>query len=144
MTAATHNILALDVGERRIGIAVASLEARMASPLLTLDRQTVDNVFAALQRICEEQGIQEIVIGLPRGMSGQETAQTAIARAFADELADHINLPLHLQDEAGTSLAAEEMLAQKQKTYSKADIDKTAAAIILDDWLQNANTEVTS
>lgn len=138
--ATPHNILGIDYGERRIGLALASLEARMATPLTTLDIQRFPNILEKLEQLIEENEVVAVVVGLPRGMEGQETAQTASARQFADQLKKLCHIPVHLQDEAATSLVAEDELKVSGQQYDKSDIDKLAAAIILRDWLMN--TEV--
>lgn len=141
---ATPNVISLDVGSRRIGVALANLEARMAAPLMTIDRVQVSDIFPVLIELFEKHGAVAVVVGLPRGMEGQETDQTASARQFAAELGKQINIPIHLQDEAATSIEAEEELKANKKPYQKGDIDKLAAAIILRDWLAGQVQEVKS
>jgi len=130
-----HMILALDVGERRIGVAIASLEARLPSPLLTIDRQKVGDVFVRIKELIAEHKVRAVVVGLPRGMSGQETAQTTSARQFASDLEAACGIEVSLQDEAATSILAEDELKAHGKNYEKGDIDKLAASYILQDWL---------
>lgn len=132
----TKYILALDVGGRRIGVALASTAARIAAPLTTLDREASQDIQADIAKLVSEHQIATVVVGLPRGMGGQETAQTAAIRAFVSELEKKLEVPVVLQDEAGTSLQAEDNLKALGKPYSKADIDASAAAIILNDYLQ--------
>lgn len=134
----TPTIVALDVGERRIGVALANMEARMASPLMTLDRQEYSDIYARIKQLITEHNVQTVVVGLPRGMQGQETQQTASTREFARELEDSCNVTVQFQDEAGTSLLAKEELNTLKKNYDKGDVDKLAATYILRDWLQNA------
>ncbi|MDB5182464.1 MAG: Holliday junction resolvase YqgF [Candidatus Saccharibacteria bacterium] len=136
--ATTRNVIGLDVGDRRVGVAIASLEARMASPLLTIDRQVSDDIFLEISELLKKHDAEVVVVGLPRDMEGRETAQTRSARDFAATLEKSCGLPVHMQDEAATSIAAEETLKELGKPYQKGDIDKYAAAIILDDWLANA------
>jgi putative Holliday junction resolvase len=133
--ATTRNVLSLDVGDRRVGVAIASLEARMASPLLTIDRQLSADIFMEISELIKKQEAEAVIVGLPRGMEGQETAQTQSARDFAAALQKVCDVPVHMQDEAATSIAAEETLKDIGKPYGKGDIDKHAAAIILNDWL---------
>jgi putative holliday junction resolvase len=128
-------VLALDVGERRIGVALASTIARIAAPLSTIDRRDETDAFAAIAKLVNENDAETVIVGLPRGMAGQETAQTAYSRDFAAELARHVTVPVVLQEETATSLAAEDRLKSRNKPYEKADIDAMAAAIILEDWL---------
>ncbi len=126
-------ILSLDVGDRRIGVAVASLVARIAAPLTTIERSAESvHIVAAL---VEEHGAVAVVAGLPRGMDGQETAQTAISRTFAAELQSGLTIPVYLQDEALTSRQAEAELRIRGGRYDKAAVDALAAVYILEDYL---------
>ncbi|CAN5394171.1 Holliday junction resolvase RuvX [soil metagenome] len=130
------NVIALDVGDRRIGVALANLTARMASPLLTIDCQAEPDVFACILELAREHNAVAVIVGLPRSMEGQETGQTLSARQFAADLRKTVTIAVHLQDEAATSLAAEDDLKASGKPYAKGDIDKLAAAYILRDWLE--------
>lgn len=131
----THkSILGLDVGARRVGLAIASLETKFASPLRTLEQG--DQFWSQLQSIIEQEDVAEIVIGLPRGMSGQQTSQTDETEAFVSELKDRIELPVYLQDEALTSSKAKQELEARGKPYAKGDVDALAATYILDDYLK--------
>lgn len=133
--ATTHNVLALDYGEKRIGVALASLEARIASPLMTIEVER-NNTLDKINELVKDQGISQIVVGLPRGLNGQETEQTKKVREFVEVLGSSVTVPIHLQDEAGTSLLAEQELKTRRKGYSKGDIDSLSAALILNDWLE--------
>jgi putative Holliday junction resolvase len=127
-------ILALDVGERRIGVAVASSIARLARPLMTLSND--DQLWEALARIVEQETVGTLVVGLPRGLEGQTTSQTETAQHFAIEAGSRLGVPVELQDEALTSVHAEAELKQRGKLTKKADIDALAATLILEDYLQ--------
>lgn len=131
-------VLSLDVGERRVGVAIASVIARLPAPLTTIDRTKVADVYAEVAKLVAAHEAGAVVIGLPRGLSGQETAQTSAARGFAAELAGLVDVPIVMQDEAGTSLEAERLLKARGKAYKKGDIDAEAAALILRDYLQQA------
>lgn len=131
------NILALDVGEVRVGVALARAEVQIPVVLTTLQRQAED-FWEQLTAMIIEHAAGQLVIGLPRGLDGQETAQTAYVRSFADELASRISLPMVWQDEAVTSVKAEESLKSTNKPYEKADIDALAACFILSDYLDSA------
>ncbi len=126
-------ILALDVGERKIGVARANPIARIAEPLTTLTN--TPEFFSQLQALISEHEVTELVVGLPRGLEGQETAQTAYVRSFVDELGSTLRIPVHFQDEALTSVNAKQILDAKKKQYTKEDIDAVAATLILDDYL---------
>ncbi len=135
MATAQGDILALDVGAVRVGVARASSTVRLAEPLTTLAND--ETIWQRLDQLCEEHAAQQLVVGLPRNLSGEDTAQTTFARAFADELAKHTSLPIRLQDEALTSKKAEDELSQRNKPFSKADVDALAATYILEDYLND-------
>ncbi len=136
-----NHILALDVGSKRIGLALASGIARLARPLTTLDAD--GDVIDQLARIITDEKVEQLVVGLPRNLDGQETAQTASVRSFTSQL-EQFKLPIHLQDEALTSHKAEAELAARGKAYNKADVDALAATYILEDYLATDATEVDS
>lgn len=126
------SILGLDVGDKRIGVAVASLEARLPRALRTVERA---KFFDELPVIVDQEGITQLIVGLPRNLSGQATTQTQSTEAFVEELRGHTALPITLQDEALTSKQAEAELQARGKTYEKGDIDALAAVYILEDFL---------
>ena len=128
------NYLALDVGRARIGLATGNTIARLSSVLTTVTND--EQVMAQLQTIINEQNIDQLVVGLPRGLDGQETEQTAYARDFAEQLRQSTGLTTHLQDEALTSVKAEQELEKRGKPYQKGDIDALSAVFILEDYLQ--------
>lgn len=127
-------ILGLDVGGKRIGVAVASLQTRLPRPLLTLDNDAA--VWEKLLTLVEDNGAEALVVGLPRSLDGNDTDQTRQTRTFMAELRTNLGLPVHEQDEAATSLKAETELKSRGKPYEKGDIDALAATYILDDYLQ--------
>lgn len=126
--------LGIDFGTKRVGVAVADADVRLARPLQTL---VGDDPVEQLRRLVESQGAQDVVVGLPRGLDGQETAQTAAVRTFADSLSVALGITVTLQDEAGTSSVAEDRLKEVGRPYQPSDIDAWAAAIILQDYLDN-------
>lgn len=128
--------LALDVGEARIGLAVANGVAQIAAPLPALVHD--DQVFGALRELIAEYNVTGLVVGWPRGLDGQATAQTAYVEAFAAALRQAVALPLHMQDEALTSVHAEAELKNRGKDFEKGDIDSLSAVYILEDYLTEA------
>lgn len=124
------NILSLDVGERRVGVAIASLIAKLPRPLITLDN--TDDIWAQISTLAAEHDARTIVVGLPRNLSGDDTAQTQYVRSFAEKLIDYT---VEFQDEALTSRKAEKELNSRGKPYAKGDIDALAATYILEDYL---------
>jgi putative Holliday junction resolvase len=131
---ADSNILALDVGSARIGVAIAHSVARLPRPLTTLTNS--DAVFDELRQLIASEEVGQIVVGLPRNLSGDATAQTGVAEAFADQVARLTGLPTTMQDEALTSVKAEKELKARGKAYAKGDVDALAATYILDDYLR--------
>lgn len=133
-------IMALDVGQARIGVALASLEARLPSPFRTLSHN--ENTFDELKQIIEAQHVTQIVVGLPRGLEGQTTQQTNQTEAFIQRLQQAFDLPIDRQDEALTSQKARNELDARGKPYAKGDIDALAATYILEDWLKQAEGDM--
>lgn len=126
------NFLALDVGTKRIGVAVASTSLRIAVPATTVE---VDgNEIDVIKKLIRRDSIDTVVIGYPRNQAGEATAQTEHAVAFAEKLKDTVRI--EFQDESLTSVMAEERLKASGKAYEKGDIDAQAAAIILQDYLE--------
>jgi putative Holliday junction resolvase len=135
--------LGIDYGERRIGLALSDATGLLASPWKRLAND--GNVIAAAKRLAEEirvlqadeSGLATVVIGLPRRLSGEATAQTATVQALARELAARVEIPIVLQDERLTSHEAEALLAQRERDWRrrKDQLDAMAAALILQDYL---------
>jgi putative holliday junction resolvase len=92
---------------------------------------------ADIQALVADQGAVALVLGLPRGLDGQETAQTKSVRAFGAELEQALHIPLYWQDEAVTSHQAEEELQARGKPYRKEDIDALSATFILEDFMRD-------
>ncbi len=126
-------ILALDVGEVRIGVALASPAAKLAAPYATLTRH--DGTSKELAAICSKERVTQLVVGLPRGMNGQSTQQTARVEEFGELISHDLSLPVAWQDEAVTSIRAANELVARGKPYVKGDIDALAATYILEDYL---------
>jgi putative Holliday junction resolvase len=128
----TKKYLGVDYGVKRIGLATGDSEARIASPLATV---TQDELITVIKR---DGPYDEVVVGLPRSLDGQETPQTLAVRHFCDDvLWRRLHIEPVYQDEAGTSSLAEDRLKESGKPYEKKDIDAEAAAIILQDYLDS-------
>lgn len=128
-----RSLVCLDVGEKRIGVAVADTAVRIAVPFTTL---LVDGTeIEAINEILIKENADTLVIGYPRNQLGESTAQTSYVEQFAQKLEDSV-ATIVFQDESLTSVMAEDQLKAHKKPYSKADIDAQAAAIILQDYLE--------
>ena len=130
-------ILALDVGERRIGVALSDLSQTLATPYTTIHATPVLIFFKKLSQIITQEDVVQIVVGLPISLNGQEGPQAQRIRAFIDTLATHVTLPIATCDERYTSAEAERMMIEAglRPEQRKARIDEVAASIILQDYL---------
>ena len=128
-------ILALDFGDRRIGVALSDPLGMLASPLTTIDRATPDTDAAidAVLALAEQHEAAEILIGIPYLMSGRVGAQARITIDFAAALAERTQIPITHTDERLSSVQADRMLAQAgtSSTRDKGRTDSAAAAVIL-------------
>jgi putative Holliday junction resolvase len=143
-----RRILGIDLGERRIGIAVGDPDIGLARPLVTIrrGRSTSDDA-VELVRIAGEQDVGELVVGLPLNADGSSGEQARITRQWADEISALIGLRVTLRDERLTSHLAEQRLGpmkrgrsggpptRAQREAHRARVDREAAAIILQDEL---------
>lgn len=126
-------LVCLDVGEKRIGVAVADAGIRIAVPFVTVE---VDgSEIATIAEIVLKENADIIVVGYPRNQQGEATAQTKYVETFAARLED-LDKKIAFQDESLTSVIAEQRLIAHKRPYTKGDIDAQAAAIILQDYLE--------
>ena len=130
-------IAALDLGARRIGIAISDAVSLSAYPLCTIARRSTNADVAAIQRALCSRVIECLVVGLPVNMNGSEGPMARHARNFGARIADAMKIPVKFQDERLSSFEAEHRLAtaEVRRSAKKAAIDANAAAIILEDWL---------
>jgi putative Holliday junction resolvase len=133
-------VLGIDLGERRVGLAVSDPTGSIAQPLPTLRRRAGKRMpLAALQALAEQYDAQGIVIGLPLAPSGHDTNWTRTVREAADNLGVRSGLPVYLIDERYTSKAAERAVRglglPKKKREQKGRVDAAAAVLILQSWL---------
>ena len=129
-------IIGLDVGTKRIGVAKADTSVRIAIPngFVLVNGQEIPEIL----RIARLNDTNFFVVGLPRSNDGNETAQSAYARKFADTLAASMpDARIYFQDESLTSVVAEERLKKRKKNFEKGEIDAEAASIILQDFIEN-------
>lgn len=133
-------VLAIDFGERRVGLAVSDPTGTLASPLPTLKRRSGKRPpLKALEAVAAEWGVEAIVMGLPLDLSGSETEWSMQVRDVADELGRRLGLPVHFVDERMTSVRAERAVRSlglpKHKREEKGRVDQAAAILILQFWL---------
>lgn len=132
-------VLGLDVGARRIGVAVSDPLGITAQGLETLQRKNKKYDLGWLGRVIREYEIKEIVVGLPLRMSGVEGAQAEKIQIFAEELRRHFKLPVHLWDERLTSAEANRLLRETDLSIEKRGkaVDRMAAVLILQGWMES-------
>jgi len=133
-----RRILALDVGSRRIGVAVSDPLGITAQGLDTIQRQNKRRDWESLGAVLAKYEVIEIVVGLPLRLSGAEGTQSEKMRLFADELHAKFKLPVHLWDERWTSTEANRLLRETNLSIEKRGkaVDRMAAILILQSWLQ--------
>ncbi len=130
--------MALDVGSRRIGVAVSDPLGITAQGLDTIQRQNKRRDLEALRRLLSEYQIREVVVGLPLRLSGAEGTQSEKMRVFADDLRRHFGITVHLWDERWTSTEANRLLRETDLSIEKRAkaVDRMAATLILQSWLE--------
>jgi len=148
-------VLGVDFGRKRIGLALSDPAAILARPWQTLEAgptvrasavQVAALVAEASHRDDPAERVAAIVVGLPRRLSGEDTHDTTVAREFAATLQTLAGMEVHLQDERLTSHEADSRLAEREPDWQqrKARVDAVAAAIILQDYLDDRARASTS
>jgi putative Holliday junction resolvase len=137
-------ILAIDPGEKRIGVAAADLHMRVALPLTTIEAGA--DPVESVARVAEDEGAEAIVVGLALSLSGALGPQAQRAQSLADALSQRLDIPVHTWDERLTSTEAQRRLP-REKGRSRAkrrrgDVDALAAAIILQAFLDSQRRPV--
>lgn len=133
-------VLAVDYGERRIGLALSDPLGMIASPLPTLTRRRGKRPpVAPLARLAEEHDVVQLVVGLPLGLDGEENDWSREVREFGEKLAERTGLPVAFQDERMTSVRAERAVRSlglpRQQREEKGRVDAAAAVLILQAYL---------
>ena len=155
-------LMALDVGEARIGVAICDSTGVLASPYTTLHiSRDEEQTWKAIQKVIDETEAEGLVVGLPISLDGQLHAQGQRVQSFAKRLQEHIAIPLTLWDERLSTVEAQRLLAQRgqdeggkrqrqrgqQRIQSKRrrhvhEIDALAATVILQDYLTTRENKV--
>ena len=134
----TGRVLALDVGTRRLGVAVSDPTGTVAGPLATLPRRTPAEDARALAALAAEHGATSLVVGLPVTLAGREGPAAAAVRAYLDELAPLLGgLAVELADERLSTVAAERALlgGGVRRRARREVVDQVAASVFLQTWL---------
>lgn len=132
-----YKTMALDLGERRIGIALSDLMGIIASGLETYERKDVLSDCKYISNLITKHGVKEVVVGLPKNMDGTSGERVTKTYEFCDVLKQHTDAKIVFYDERLTTVAAEKILisADVSRQKRKTVIDKLAATIILQDYL---------
>jgi putative Holliday junction resolvase len=137
MTNEAIEFIGLDVGAKRIGVARINTLVGIAEPLRVLDSES-DTLMEQIHSMIQQLSASGVVVGLPRGLDGQETQQTVYSREFARMLKSELSVPVYVIDEAGSSREADELVA---RGVSGAQ-DSIAAGIILETFIQQKDIAV--
>ena len=136
-------VLALDVGDRRIGVALSDPTGLLASPLSTITRKGQDADVDEVLGLAAQNEVAEIVVGMPVSLSGRKGAQAARTTAFAEGLRRKTDIPVVFADERYSTVQAERSLRESgvQPSRDKARVDAAAAAVILQSYLDSRRPE---
>lgn len=137
-TSSVSRVLALDVGSKRIGVAVSDELGITAQGLETIQRQNKRQDLEALKNLLTRYQVKEVVVGLPLRLSGQEGTQSEKMRAFGQLLESEFGTTVHLWDERWTSTEANRLLREADLSIQKRAqaVDRMAAVLILQSWLE--------
>jgi putative Holliday junction resolvase len=127
-------ILAIDYGEKRIGMAISDEYAQLALPYETIVNENLKTSIEKINQIVQEENVSQIVVGLPKGLNGQESNKQELGK-FVNKLKEVVKIPVELFDERMSSKAADrfKLDSDKRETGWR---DKVAATIILQDYLK--------
>lgn len=128
-------LIGLDIGMKRTGIARASTVARLAEPLMSVE---TSKLMPNLKNLVEEYSVDAVVVGLPRNLDNRDTQQTVWVRGWVEKAKPLFSIPMYWQDEALTTSLAEAKAATRKRPE---DTDALAAAIILQDFLDTPEAE---
>lgn len=136
--------LGLDVGSKRIGIAGCDGTGLIATGLTTINRRSFQQDVEEIRQLVQERQVQVLVVGLPYNMNGTLGFQAKQVQKFAHRLSKALELPVEYMDERLTSVQAEQLLQQEKRSSSrqKGLIDRKAAAIILQQWLDERRSRL--
>ncbi len=132
-------ILALDLGERRIGVAVSDPTGTVARPVGVVVRKSRAEDFAAIARLVAEYGAERVIVGRPLTLRGEVGPQARWVEAYAQALAETLPVPVELWDERYTTVAAQEILETVRrpgKRRRRSNLDAVAAAVLLQGFLE--------
>ena len=134
--------LGLDIGDKRIGVALSDPEGILASPFTIIDRRDDTTDIEAIIDIVNQQRVKQIIVGLPLAMDGSMGRQAEKVKSFAQKLSSHTEVPVEFRDERLTTVSAKRLMqsAGRKKSRKKARDDAIAAALILQGYLDETRS----
>ena len=132
----SKRVMALDIGERRIGVAVSDPSGTLARPHAVIQRRSKVMDFAAVARLVAELEVERVVVGLPLSLNGEIGPQARRVTRYAQALAQALEVPVELYDERYSTVTADALLAETGRKR-RVPIDAAAAAVILQDYLES-------
>lgn len=130
-------LMGLDLGERRIGVAVSDPSQVLARGIAVIERRSVEKDLEAIAGLAEEYEVEAIIVGFPRRLNGTAGKEAKKAEAFAARIEAHLELPVTLWDERLSTVRAARALAEGGKRKRRLGIDAVAAVVILQDYLDS-------
>ncbi|MDE0229907.1 MAG: Holliday junction resolvase RuvX [Spirochaetaceae bacterium] len=137
-------ILGLDVGSRRVGVALSDATCSIAAPYATITHRGVRRLVAELVAVCRAEQVCEVVVGIPRQADGRAGAAARLPKRVAEELR-HAGYQVDLWDERGTTVDARRLLAGNvpaRRARARGMVDRIAAALILQSYLETVRPRV--
>jgi putative Holliday junction resolvase len=147
MYTASMKVLGVDLGDRRIGLALSDPSGVVALGAGFLEMRSQREALDGIEAIVSEKEVDQVVIGLPLTMSGQKGERAQITERFVDRLREHVQVPIMLWDERFTSEAAKRTLsdagrgARRAARREKGRTDEIAATLLLQSWLDSQRQE---
>ncbi len=136
-------VLGLDLGRRRIGVALSDPTGLLAQPLEVIERTSKEQILRILKGLVLEWEIERIIIGYPRQMSGEVGEEAKWVANYAEKLSQELDLPVLLWDERLSTVSAERVLKERhwKEERQRGWVDAVAAAVILQDYLDSRNVQ---
>jgi putative Holliday junction resolvase len=141
--------MGLDVGDKRIGVALSDALGILASPLRTLERRGDKSALADIARLVETHAVEAVVVGLPKRLDNTIGIQAEKVTAFAEKLRNRVTVPVILWDERLTTAEAARLLppagaSRKRREYRKHKVDQVAAVLLLESYLTRTRSAAPS
>jgi putative Holliday junction resolvase len=135
--------MALDIGDKRIGVALSDPGQVLASPLTVISEREKETAIKAILELAHQYQVKHIVVGLPRSLNGGIGSQARSVQEFIKQLSECVDIPVDSWDERFSTIAADKMMldTQVKKRRRKARQDSAAAALILQGYLERMNVE---